>query len=314
MVTKVPVRVTYTFSDPGGNNTAHTSSYLYAPPSGYLGKKGDPTAVHFAAHADSSSMSSDGYKARCQARTIVSAGTEQGKAKTWFQPSGVGGDDFKLAAAVLDSGGGELMTDEGDTLTVWRSVTFNNIHEMQGETHVSTNGSTAIISPVFDPAFVIYTAGTPTAIDATKSVKYIGLWKDAATPQHPWATVQAKTAAETPTAAEVTDAAYAGADPAALAKRALARTAIIAKAQAWTDRIDTAFFASMNKWIADAAIPANALVGIDYYHPKYSVAGGDHQTSEWRLGGAATPAWLRVDAFPNGSGGHFYTGLDPDGS
>ena len=100
------------------------------------------------------------------------------------------------------------------------------------------------------PAFVSYTAGAPTAIDAARSVKYIGLWGGAGTPQHAWATVQAKTAAETPTAAEISDASYAGADPALLAKQATARAAIVAKAQAWTDRIDTAFHSNMNSWIS----------------------------------------------------------------
>lgn len=312
VLTKVPVDVTFTFTDPAGDNTPKASSFQYAAPSSYLGKAGDATAVHFASHPDSTASSPDGYKTKGVATTNVNDGANLGKAKINFKPSGVGGDDFKLKAAVLD-GAAELVKAESNTLIVWRFVSFDKIYEMNGETHVSTNGSTGTISPVFDPAFVKYTAGAPIAIDATKSVKYIGLWGGAATPQRSWATTQAKTAAETPTAQEITDATYAGADAALVAKRAIAQAAIIVKAQAWATRIDTAFSADMNQWISDAAIPSNALVAIKFYHPKYSHAGGDFQTNEWKLGGAATPAWLRVGAFPKSGGGHYYTNLDPDG-
>ncbi len=310
VLTKVEVEVTFTFTDPGGDNTPKASSFLYAPGSN-LGKAGDAAAVHFEVHPDSSESSADGYKTKAAAKTNVTAAASIGMAKIYFKPSGVGGDDFKLKAAVLD-GATTLVSAESNALTVWRAVTFDKIYEMAGETHVSVNGATGTISPVFDPAFVKYTAGAPTAISAAKSVKYIGLWDGAA--QKSWATVQAKTAAETPTAAEIAAATYAGADAAQVAARAVAQAAIIAKAQAWANRIDSAFSADMDKWITDAAIPANALVAIKYYHPKFSVAGGDAQTNEWKLGGAATPAWLRVGAFQNGAGGHYYTNLDPDGA
>lgn len=311
-LTRIPIEVTFTFTDPPEVNTAFRTSFKHAEPDRYLGKTGNPDAVHFVAHAASAATSPDAYKLSIKATTIVAAGAEQGKAKVYFKPSGVGGDDYKVKAAVLD-GATELLAKEGDTLTVWRFVAFDAIYEMQGETHVSVNGATGVISPVFDPAFVRYTAGAPIAIDAVKSVKYIGLWAGAATPQQSWATMQAKTAAETPTAAQIADATYAGADAVLVARRDVARAAIVAKAQAWADRIDAAFVTARNLWVSDAAIPANALVAIKHYHPKYSSRGGDAQTAEWNLGGAATPAWLRVGAFSNNAGGHYYTNLDPDG-
>lgn len=310
VLTQVPVDVTFTFTDPAGDNTTKATSFVYQAPKA-LGKKDDAAAVLFAAHPDSSSSSADGYKTQAKATTIVATGADLGKAKIYFKPSGVGGDDFKLKAAVLD-GVKELAAAESNTLTVWRSVTFDKIYEMNGETHISVNGATAIISPVFVPAFVKYEAGAPIAIDAAKSVKYIGLWTSAAAPQQSWAAVQAKLPAETPTAAEIADAGYVGADAALVAKRVAARAAIIAKAQAWVDRIDTAFSTSMDQWVTDSGIPENALVAIKFYHPKYSNDGADFQTNEWKLGGRATPAWLRVGAYSNGTGGYYYTPLDPD--
>ena len=312
VLTQVPVRVDFSFADPPADNTSKADSFKYADPK-CLGKKADPDAIHWAALGATTSTSTDSYKTTCVVLTDVAAGADQGKAKVHFKPSGVGGDDFKLKAAVKNSSDAELLAKESDTHTVWRFVDFANIHEMQGQTHVSTNGSTATISPVFDPAFVRYTAGTTTPIAADKSVKYIGLWGGTATPQKSWATMQAKLPAETPTATEIAEASYAGADPALVTKRDTARAAIKAKAQAWATRIDSAFHADMPQWVSDAAIPSNALVAIQYYHPKYSHAGGDYQTSEWKLGGASTPAWLTVDVFPKSGGGHYYTGKDPDG-
>ncbi|MBA3549333.1 MAG: hypothetical protein H0T76_22905, partial [Nannocystis sp.] len=190
VATRAPVDVTFT--DPPENNTPFRDSFKHAEPDKYLGKTGDPDAVYFEAHASSAASSPDAYKQSIKATTIVAAGAEQGKAKIYFKPSGVGGDGYKLKAAVLD-GGTELAAKESPIVTVWRFVAFDAIYEMQGETHVSTNGATAVISPVFDPAFVRYTAGAPISIDAAKSVKYIGLWTSVATPQQSWATVQAKT-------------------------------------------------------------------------------------------------------------------------
>jgi len=208
----------------------------------------------------------------------------------------VGGDDFKLKAVVKHTDGSELASIESALLTVWRSVSFDRIYEMDGETHVSTNATEAKIRPYFDPAFVEYNAGAVNQIDVPKSVKYIGLWKNDAPYQLDWATIQSKLPAETPTMTELTDAA----GPAGPA-RAAARTAITAKAQAWVDRIDTAFSTSRSQWKANGGIAANSIVAIKYYHPKYSSGGGDFATNEW-------PAWVRVTTF----GGN-YPNRDPDG-
>lgn len=311
-LTPVPLRVTFSFADPGAANTAKTDSFKYDA-THWLGKKGDADLVHFEAHISHTTTSDTDFKKTCRALAIPDAGADQGKSRAWFLPSGVGGDEFTLKAAIIHTGGARLGDKSADKFVIWRFVKFDKIYEMNGETHVSVNGATGVISPVFDPAFVRYTAGAPIAIDATHSVKYLGLWGGTATPQKSWATVSAKTPAETPTAQEITDATYNGADPVKILAMGLARAAIILKAQAWADRIDTDFNACMDAWVTAAAIPENALVAIKYYHPKYSHGGGDYQTTQWRLGGAATPAWLRVGAFSNGAGGHYYTNLDPDG-
>jgi hypothetical protein len=62
----------------------------------------------------------------------------------------------------------------------------------------------------------------------------------------------------------------------------------------------------MSQWLVDAGIPANSIVGIKKYHPKYSIT-PDANTSQWDLYGAGTPAWLRVTAFSGN-----YTNVDPD--
>ena len=224
-----------------------------------------------------------------------------------FLPSAVGADSFKIKATVFASDKTTVLKEKESALfTVWRNVEFNRIYEMQGETHVSTHATTGIIGPYFDSAFVKFSAGAANALANTYTVDYIGLWKNSGTHQESWATISAKTSAETPTAIELTDANYVGADPARVAKRNAAQAVITGKAQTWTSRIDTAFNAAMNQWLADAGIPHNSIVGIRKYHPKYS-SSGDTVTAEWNLYGAGTPAWLRVNAFFGN-----YTNRDPD--
>jgi hypothetical protein len=303
----LPTTVKFSFTDPAPDNTKKSDSFEYTAGK-FLGKKDDASAVFWEAHSDNAATSDDGFKQTTKVTTTNVDAAKTMTAKVCFKPAGVGGDDYTIKAAVLSAdGASELLTKESNKIVVWRKVSFDKIYEMQGETHVSTNAATATISPVYDPAFVEYAAGARTELAATYSVKYIGLWKDTATPQESWATVQQKKPDETPTAEEIADANSAGADPAQTAKRDAARTKIRIKAQKWVDRIDTAFNTARDKWITDASIPSNALVGIRYYHPKYSVGGGDSQTSEWKLGGASTPNWLRINAFSGN-----YTNIDPD--
>ena len=306
VVTPSAIQVLFSFRDPAPANTTHTESWHYPPSNTALGKRTDPAAPLWDPDPAAPATSDDAFTLTAKVDAITAAGADRGKAKVLFKSSGVGGDDFVLKAAVKSSAGAELSSHEGPTLTVWRSVAFANIYEMAGQTHVSTNGTTATISPVFDPTFVRYTAGGRTEIGATFSVKYIGLWGGSATPQRVWATERTKLAAETPTATELTNADYSGADAALLATRATARAAINAKAQAWADRIDGLFRPAMRQWVTDAAIPANALVAIQHYHPKYSPDGGDAVTTEWNLYTHGTPAWLRVTVFSGN-----YT-VDPD--
>jgi len=319
--TCVPMDVSFSFEDPDPPNTEKNHSFRYqSAPARHLGKGGDNTAVYWEADGHWTTTSSDGFKTTCKVSVNTGPGTALGKAKVYFKPSAVGGDNFKIKATVYAADGTTVIRSRTSIkLTVWRSVNFDKIYEMNGETAVSTNGTTAIISPVFDPAFVRYTAGAPQPLSpspataAALSVKYIGLWGGMAMPQRSWAVLQRKTAAETPTADEIAKASYEGADPASLMQRAAARAAIIVKAQAWADRIDRQFFDDMHQWVRDSGLPGHSLISIKYYHPKYSYRGGDFQTNEWSLGGASVPAWLRIGAYAKSSGGYYYTNLDPDG-
>lgn len=298
------LKVKFTFTR--GANTAKAASYQYDPAPKRLGKDAAGT-VYWKKHADCEASSADSFHTACVVKTLAGGGADQGKAKVQFLPSGVGKDKFKVKASVLAADNVTVLKEiESVEFTVWRSVDFSRIYEMHGENHVATHATTAGISPYFDPAFVKFTAGAANAIPAGKSVEYIGLWKDNVTKQESWSAISAKTAAERPSPTELADAGYAGAAPNLVARRDHARAAIKAKAQAWTNRIDAKFDAAMDKWLADAAIPHNSIIGIRYYHPKYNIT-GDTATSEWNLYGAGTPAWLRVDTFSGN-----YTDMDPD--
>jgi hypothetical protein len=307
----LPEHVMFSFSDPAPDNTKKIDSYKYNAK--YLGKKDDANAKYWESHSECSASSDDSFKTKCKVKMKTLEANKKEIAKVYFKPSGVGGNDYKIKAAILSSDGvTTIKSKKTNKLTVWRSVTFSKIYEMKGQTHVSSNATYAKISPYYNPTFVKYTAGTRNEISDTKSVKYIGLWKDATTPQQSWATIQNKKVDETPTATEITDATYTGTNVAKLAKRVTARNKIIAKAQKWTDRIDSAYHKAMDKWVVDAAIPSNTLIGIQHYHPKYSLRGGDSTTNEWDLGKGSTPAWLRVGAFAKSGGGYYYTNLNPD--
>jgi len=283
-VTPVEFELAYTFTE-GASNTAHGSSHAYSGTT-KLGKKGDAAAIHWADHADCTSRSTDGYKKKCFAKTIVAAGANQGKSRIWFKPSGVGGDKFKVKGELFKADGTtSLASKETNEVAIWRRVSLK-CYEMTGQTHASTQGTDVKMAAYYTAdTNVLYKLGTVTTIPAAKSVKYIGLWNHATTAQLSWATHQRKKAAETPTAADTT-AANGPAGPA----QAAARARIQAKAHAWRNRIVAAYNSGLNNWATDAGVPARALVSIQYEHPKYSAgAGADSTTAEW----TAFP-WLRI--------------------
>ena len=306
VLTPIELEVFYTCTPNGANTEAANSYHDAGRP---LGKRNDATALYWERHPDNDGFSTDGFKLKCSAKKqVFNSAAEYGIVKTFFLPSGVGGDKFKIKSDVLAYDGSTILaTKETNEFEVWRHVTYRNVIEMQGFTHVSINAATNRIAPTFNPAFADYAAGARTGLLAVYKVRYIGLWQDAGTPQQSWATVRQKLLAETPTPAEIADANYVGPDLARMGRRHLAQRSIVAKAQAWVNRIDTANNTSQDNWVRDAGIPNNSIVAIDYYHPKYSISGGDSRTNEWNLYGAGTPAWLRVSTF----GGN-YQNIDPD--
>ncbi len=283
----LPNIIKFSFTDPAANNTTKAASFQYTAGK-YLGKRSDPSAIFWEAHASNSATSDDGFKQTAKVTPTNIDAQHKMTAKVYFKPAGVGGDDYKLKAAVLAAGGGaELLSKESDAIVVWRKVTFRP-YEMTGQTHVSTHGTTAIMAGYYTNAtFVTYELGAVTTVAAAKSVRYIGLWDHGTSAQLNWATHKVKIATETPTAAETT-----AANGAAGAARNTARAAIQTKANAWRDRIITAYNAGLNNWATDAGVPVNSIVSIEYEHPKYSASApnADSVTSEW----TAFP-WLTIN-------------------
>lgn len=279
------IEVRFTFADPGNDNATKAEGFVYSAGKS-LGKRTDAAAVYFQASTNNPATSSDSFNKSADVETHTTP-ADGGKAQVRFKPSGVGGDDFKVSAAVLDADRKVTAPSADSTVvTVQRKVVFTPF-EMAGQTHISTHGTVAKMSAFYTAAsFVEYSLGAVTAIAARFSVKYIGLWDHSTLSMRNWATHSAKTPTETPTAGETTDA-NGAAGPAQVA----ARAAITAKANAWKDRLIADYNSGLDNWAPDAGVPANSMVAIEFEHPKYSAGApnGDSLTSEW----TAFP-WLRI--------------------
>lgn len=261
------VRLTFT---PGAGNTTGAASFVFEAAK-TLGKAGDPNAQFWDAHPSSTANSADGFKTSALAETGT-AGPDLATARIFFHPSAVGGNKYKIKAAL----GG--VNKESAEISVFRKVVFAPF-EMQGQTHVSTNGTTALMDNFYKPdTFVIYQLGAVTQVAAAFKVKYIGLWDHATQAQKSWATVQRKLAVETLTADEIAKAN----GPAGAAQTAV-RAAIRAKATAWFDRISADELTCLTNWPTDASVPINAMVSIEDRHPKFSANSPDADalTAEW---------------------------------
>ncbi len=293
VITRIPIGVDYSFSDPGESNTLEPHSFNLGGGKS-LGKKGDPNARYWDKHATFlSSPSDDGLTTRAVTQTLRE--DDRGVARVYFLPSGVGGDNFILRAAVEHHNGDVLKSADSGTLTVWRQVRFNKLYEMDGETHISRSRTKEKIQPRFNEAFVDYEpAGDVQKIPADKSVEYIGLWTAEAPYQLDWQTLSKKLPEETPTDEQRT---VANGPPGEA--RDSAREEITIKARAWAARLLTSFEVSVENWRKDNGVTGDAIVGIKKYHPKLTL-GVAASTDEW-------DNWVRVDVLGNGA-------IDPDGS
>lgn len=284
----LPEHIHFTFADPGSDNTSKVDSYEYSG-GNFLAKKGDASAKYWKAHAECSASSDDGFKTKSKVETKTLEADKKEIAKVYFKPSGVGGNDYKITAKVYKPDETtEIATDDSNTLVVWRKVSLQ-AYEMDGQTHVSTHGTTAKMNGYYvNDTYVEYELGTVTSIAADKSVKYIGLWDHGSLAMVSWATHVTKIGTETPTADETTKANAAVDSP----DRITARNDIQTKANAWRDRINTQYTSGLNKWATDAGVPAKSLVAIEFEHPKYSASApnADSVTSEW-----STFPWLRIN-------------------
>ncbi len=303
-VTPIEIDVAHTFTENGGN-TAAANSFNYSGAK-RLGKKGNPAAIHWEGHADSVSNSTDSYKTKCTARTVTAAGVDQGIAKIWFKPSGVGRDKYKLKGETFAANGTtRLATTESNELTIWRKIHFANIYTMNGENYIDAATVHAQIAPALETnAYVLYARGAINTLGAGLTAKYIGLYKTGGGMKS-WPADFSPQKLETsafqlrPTATELAD--YGGVDP---VKKAAAKTAIEAKAQAWFNAIVDDYVQCVTDWFAAAAVPGggNTLLAVQYYHPKLSNQ-GDGATNFW-------PAGIRVNLANPGSG--LNTPGDPD--
>ncbi len=299
--TEVPVHVGLSFADPNNDNTPKGESFQYqSNPPKFLGKKGDPDAIHWEDHPDAHSDSADGYRLLCRGRTITDpTNPHMGRTWVWFKPSGVGGDDFRLTAEVRHSDGSTLISESGGVLTVWRSVTFDNIYEMHGEPMCLEYATEKWVQPLFDKAFVDYSVGPVVEMPPDKSVKYVGLWKNDPPHQQDWLALQTKKASvshtimsgpyrgevvntEVPTAAEKVNAAYAGGDQALIRAREAARESVAKKAHAWAERIYLAYGGATGEWRQNGGVSGHSIVLFHHLHPKFTGSSEPEAfTHEW---------------------------------
>ncbi len=307
-VTRIPIDVSFTFSDPAPNNTKKADSFEYDTATHkYLGKRNDPNATFWAAHPDCTALTSspDSYKTKCKVGTITSAGADCGKAKVYFTPSGVGKDNFKLKAEVFAADGTTVLSKK-DTgkFTVWRKIHYAQIYTMDGENYIDAATTHAKIGPAYEAkAYVLYSRAAVKTLNANLTVKYIGLYKTGGGMKNWPADFSPQKLESTPnelqpTATELTD--YAGADA---VKKAAAKTAIEAKAAKWFSAIVADYNSCVSKWFTAANVPAgNTLLAVKYYHPKLSGL-ADGATNFW-------PAGISINLANPGSG--LNTPGDPD--
>lgn len=76
-------------------------------------------------------------------------------------------------------------------MTVWRSLTFSGLWEMQQVSHISSEATETKIQPYFTDAFVKnHLPNAVRKLRAESSVKYIGLWQPEAPYQQNWNAIQ----------------------------------------------------------------------------------------------------------------------------
>ncbi len=290
--------VVFSFTDPSSNNTEKTDSFDYVSGSHYLGKKSDPNAKYWKAHTDHAATSDNNFKRTVKATLKVVQENVIAETKVMFIPSGVGGDDFKITAKAFDPDGTTLAdSDHSDVFVVWRKIHFNDVYSMESENYIDSGSSVANVNPAFKTkAFVEYTRAAVNELADSLTVKYIGLYKSGGGSKN-WPDDFSPEELETtenqlnPTDAELAD--YNGRD---IAKKAIAKTNIEAKAALWFLAIVSDYNESINDWFSDASLDQtkNSLLAAKYYHPKLS-GQADGGTDFW-------PAGITINLANPGSG------------
>jgi hypothetical protein len=207
-----------------------------------------------------------------------------------------GGDKFELAAYLKDApppGKTLSAAMKSKEITVWRRLNYNDVYTMSSETYIDAATTVGEIEPAFKPAFIEYKRGAVQTLDASLNCKYLGLY-DGSKPgnQKNWpADFSPAAMGFAPSVAELAD--YNGAD---VGKKALAKTAIETKAQNWFNAICNDYSACSSAWFnAVGGLAGNALLAVQYYHPKLSGIDADGVTQFW-------PAGISINGANPGSG------------
>jgi len=301
----VPFTVHFTATEGSGNATTN-NAFQYA--TGYfLGKKGDTNAHYWASAPKSVSVgSTNGYWTTAYGNVVTTDSNDLGRAYMAFLPSGVGGDTFTLRANLTNIGETNILRTATTNVVVWRSAYFDR-RRMGGETHIDDHATATSIRPYFETAtretYMRYDASASVSnLSSAASVKYIGLWtNDTVTGVYQRQDWAAKLPSENPSAQQWTNAIHCLdllGNTISSNAQTQAQAAIRILASNWVVRVEREFLAMEDRWVIDNA-PADTVIAIQYYHPKYSPE-PDRLTSEWDK--SQTDTWLK---FPiNGTDRH----------
>lgn len=288
----VPLQVKWSFEVADENLTVNDSFEFDTSTHKKLGKKDNSSAIHFAAHTNSTAESDDNYQQTCKSISNVT-GEHLGKAFINFKPSGVGGDRFTIRAQILEDDNSTVIIEiESPPEEVWRRINFSDVYTMHDETFLNNATTRANIAPAFETnAFVKYTRDTITNLAESLSVRYIGTYQSGGGAGN-WPADYSPSNLESspnqlqPTAQQLSDYAYTGTDSARIIAKNTAKTAIENKAALWYNAVIDAYRQSVNDWFSDAGIndTENSLLAVKYYHPKLSAQGTDGVTNFWPTG------------------------------
>ena len=287
--TSLPFTVYWSFEDPDDFSSDPTRT---VDTNGNLGNDNTPTNQGGKAGASSVMWKAvTGFTSKVNfnlAETDVNTnGQNTGKAIIKFSSSVIAGDNYVLVAQIKDSNGTVIEEEKTQEWLVRKQHSFSRIYEMTGSHNMTQMMGTNNIDPAYSQdGCTDYSlqAGTVNNLTGADAPEFI-------VPLSP------PNQAEIPTAQELQD--YANNNPAVSGP---AQVAIIAKAQAWFNRVNGSLTAGKNAYLQQAGIQTPAIIGARYYHPKLD--GRPNQTNYY-------PAGIIINT-ANGSNQPIYKDPDDD--